>query len=497
MNDWPEQNDLSNAGDGVSSESGGASRGPGAMVLRWFLLLLLPATLAMGALAILGAAPANLLALAWAAAVLVGAAIALPPLFDLARLLGFLRDLTLERNPATPNTHTRPGTMAAFALARLRREQRRALSAAEAREQSHLAVFDALPDAVAILDAENRVVRANEAARGLFGPTLEGRDITGLVRNPPVLAAIDQAAAGGIRRELEIGLPLPMERRFIVSVMPLPAEAAAPAAILISFHDITAIRRSEQMRADFVANASHELRTPLSSLIGFIETLRGPARDDAPARERFLLIMNEQAERMARLIEDLLSLSRIEMNEHTPPSDAVDVGRVVASVVEALEPRARERRIALAVEAEPDLPPVRGEADEIAQVLQNLIENAIKYTTEDTEVTVAAAALEHGPATMPRESQGPVVAVAVRDRGPGIAQEHIPRLTERFYRVDSARSRKMGGTGLGLAIVKHIVSRHRGALTIDSTVGMGSVFTVYLPQVVARARTPETRPRAG
>ncbi len=463
-------------------------RSPLARALRWYALALLPAAMGLLGLTLLrriAPADASLAFLAIAAAT---AAISLASLIDLSHLLRFVQDLSQGISAPAPEMRTEGvAAAAAFALTQMRREMRRALAAAEQSLHSHEGVFDALPDAVVILDDEHRVTRANMAARELFGRSLTGRDVSSLVRHPPILAALDALGENG--RELEYALPIPVERRFIVSIRPLPGKIADEAAILISFHDITAIRRMEQMRADFVANASHELRTPLSSLIGFIDTLRGSAHDDAEARERFLAIMSEQAARMARLIEDLLSLSRIELNEHTRPSRAVDVRRAIVSVIEGLEPKARARDVAVGLEAPDDLPAARGEPDELTQVFQNLIENAVKYTLPGTSVTVAVSALERGPTGMPRDAQGPVLAVAVRDHGEGIAQEHIPRLTERFYRVDSARSRKMGGTGLGLAIVKHVVNRHRGVLAIDSTVGQGSVFTVYLP-IHAAAETP-------
>ncbi len=227
------------------------------------------------------------------------------------------------------------------------------------------------------------------------------------------------------------------------------------------------------MRADFVANASHELRTPLSSLMGFIETLRGPARDDAAARERFLGIMQQQAERMSRLVNDLLSLSRIELDEHVPPTGRVAVGPLLQSVADALELKAQRKGQRLELDLAPDLPPVVGDLDQLYQVFQNLVSNAINYGRQGGVVGLSARSAGDGRRTS--------LVVTVRDQGEGIAREHLPRLTERFYRVDPARSRAVGGTGLGLAIVKHIVSRHRGRLEIDSEVGRGSVFTVFLP----------------
>jgi PAS domain S-box-containing protein len=249
--------------------------------------------------------------------------------------------------------------------------------------------------------------------------------------------------------------------------------------------DITDRKNLEARQAEFIATVSHELRTPLASLIGFIETLRGPAKDDAEARERFLGLMSDQAGRMGRLVQDLLSLSAIELAEHTRPGDRVGLAATFGSVVAGLEMEARAKDMTIERDLAPDLPPVLGNGDQIAQLLSNLIGNAIKYGRAGTPVTVSAhfsAEVPQDMAAAVEQAGGPgVVRIEVRDRGEGIDAEHIPRLTERFYRVDTARSRAVGGTGLGLAIVKHIVARHRGLLEIESEVGEGSTFSVTLP----------------
>jgi two-component system phosphate regulon sensor histidine kinase PhoR len=239
------------------------------------------------------------------------------------------------------------------------------------------------------------------------------------------------------------------------------------------FRDLTSARRLENMRADFVANASHELRTPLASLLGFIETLQGPARNDAAARERFLEIMREQGRRMARLVDDLLSLSRIEMRAHVEPSEVVDLGALVAQMVRTLSPLAQEQGVSLDLSLPGGECWVQGDRDELLQLTENLVENAVKYGASGQRVEVALA---------PRPGDRPHVELSVRDYGPGIPTEHLPRLTERFYRVDVGQSREKGGTGLGLAIVKHIVNRHRGRLDIESEPGRGAVFRVTLPE---------------
>jgi two-component system phosphate regulon sensor histidine kinase PhoR len=250
---------------------------------------------------------------------------------------------------------------------------------------------------------------------------------------------------------------------------------------VLRLHDLTSIKRTEQMRADFVANVSHELKTPLASLIGYIETLRGPARDDKDAGERFLAIMEAQAQRMNCLVEDLLSLSRIELHEHTAPTGEVDLPGLLRQIAESQQARmeARGQRIELSFGEGPLV--AVGDRTELLEVFENLLDNAIKYSGNDTTIDVTARRANRDGSVPAVPAKAPMIAVAVKDHGCGIAEEHLSRLTERFYRVDAARSRQLGGTGLGLAIVKHIVNRHRGELRIESELDVGSTFTVLLP----------------
>ncbi len=331
------------------------------------------------------------------------------------------------------------------------------------------ALLAALPESVIVVGDDTRIVAANALARDLL-PSLRTGDLLALrLRDPDVL--------DGARRVLSSGLPetvawrdrVPVERAFDVAIAPLELEQGARAVVL-TMRDLTESRRVERMRVDFIANASHELRTPLASLLGFIETLQGAAREDPAARDRFLGIMAEQARRMSRLVDDLLSLSRIEQNLHLRPSQSVDLTLLVRHVADTLAPLAAEKDVILRIDApEPVL--VTGDRDELIRVAENLIENAIKYGCDDPGDAVDLVARATG-------ASGTFV---VRDHGRGIAPEHLPRLTERFYRVDAGQSRAKGGTGLGLALVKHIMARHRGRLTIDSTFGRGSVFTATLP----------------
>jgi two-component system phosphate regulon sensor histidine kinase PhoR len=341
------------------------------------------------------------------------------------------------------------------------------------------AVVAGLPDPVVALDRDGRVVALNERARALAPALRQGEPVSFALRMPELIEAIGRAAAQGEEQRVVYFERVPLDRWFETIVMPVKraADAVRPDLVLMTFHDLTPLRRVEEMRADFVANASHELRTPLAALLGFIETLQGSAREDAKARERFLSIMQEQARRMARLIDDLLSLSRIELNAHRRPDTPVDLVPIVRQVADGLETLARDRGVTLHIDAGQALT-VHADHDEMVRIFENLVENALKYGAAGRRVDIKLG-------TGASADGEPEALVSVRDYGPGIAPEHLPRLTERFYRVDVGESRAQGGTGLGLALVKHILNRHRGRLTIESTTGAGATFTVHLPTVVA------------
>jgi two-component system phosphate regulon sensor histidine kinase PhoR len=366
-----------------------------------------------------------------------------------------------------------------LAIARFGRVWRERVRMADEKLAAAEAVIAAVPDPLILLDERRRIVRANAQAAAFIGITPEPRDLAAAFRNPAVLAAADAVLGGERARVVDFSLTVPVERQLRARFARIEHPSPDGAVAVLSLYDITELKRAEQMRADFIANASHELRTPLATLIGFIETLRGPARDDAEARERFLAIMHGQASRMARLVEDLMSLSRIELNEHVMPRDRVALSPLLRQIAETLELRAGERDIRIRLAVPPDLPDVLGDRDELAQVFQNLIDNAIKYGRSGSEITLRAETASR-PNWGSSSSENAMVCVAVCDQGEGIPHEHLPRLTERFYRVDTARSREMGGTGLGLAIVKHILNHHRGFLEVESTPGVGSVFTVFL-----------------
>ncbi len=346
--------------------------------------------------------------------------------------------------------------------------------------QADEAIIERLPDPLVVLDAEGAPLRANAGARALFGaaPGSAG-DLAALLRHPAMAEAIAAALSGGQPQQAEIALPVPVPRELRVQAVPMDPPLGDGGRLLLVLSDRTRDRAVERMRADFVANASHELRTPLASLIGFIETLRGPAVDDREASARFLGIMAEQADRMRRLIDDLLGLSRIEITEHQPPIGRVDLGALAAAEVEAMAPVLAGRGARVALDAPAGLIASPADAGQLAQVLRNLLENACRYGRQDGTIRLSVVPSAAQPSL--RWPARPGIVLSVADDGPGIPRQHLPRLTERFYRVDRGRGRDAGGTGLGLAIVKHIVNRHRGQLQIESEEGVGSTFRVWLP----------------
>ena len=356
-------------------------------------------------------------------------------------------------------------------LARLRRARDAEAAALSRRAGREAEILALLPDPLILLDAEGAALRANPAAGRLFGD-----DLPALLRHPALRGAIGRVVASGAAESVALAIAVPLPRALEATVLPLPGAGPERAVAVIA--DRTQAEAVERMRADFVANVSHELRNPLASLIGFIDTLRGAAADDPAAQARFLAIMAEQGARMSRLIDDLLALSRIEANEHQPPAERIDLAALLARARAGFEPRLSAGGPRLALDLAAPLPQVAADADQIMQVLQNLLENALKYGAEGGEIRLSAEPVAAGGAPWPGRAG---VVFAVADRGPGIAPEHLPRLTERFYRVDKGRSRAMGGTGLGLAIVKHIISRHRGLLRIESAEGQGTVVRVFLP----------------
>ena len=408
-------------------------------------------------------------ALAGAAVLLLWLLLFLLPHFtlmaELSAYIAALRDSNRKRAPLPqPPRHSSPilapGLDSSLVeTAEERDRRRREIEAIMAGNESILA---SLPDPLIMLDRRRAIVRANPAAQALYGSAFVGQDLTRLLRNPDLLAAADAAVTGQESQQLEFVLPGDIDRHFTATLRALSPAALDGTVAILSLHDLTSIKRAERLRADFVANASHELRTPLASLLGFLETLRGPAKDDRQAQQEFLAIMQEQASRMARLVEDLLSLSRIEMQEHTPPNQQVDLQEILNNVVTTLALKARDRQVDIVMQTAA-LRPLAGDREELLQVFQNLVDNAIKYGRIGSRVTLEAKRQQPTESQAARRIGGPTLSISVRDQGKC--------------------------TGLGLAIVKHIVSRHKGLLTIDSTIGQGSCFTVHLPLHPTEAET--------
>ena len=354
------------------------------------------------------------------------------------------------------------------------RKQEQKQQVNEMSDVSGARLADLLTDPMIVFDHRGTVLFVNATAMEAFQSLEAGTALYLRFRAPEMHTLIQSVITDGEPRSIDYFERVPTDRWYKAMVKALRNAEGQPELFVLLFRDQSETRRIDRMRSDFIANASHELRTPLASLLGFIETLQGPARNDSAARERFLGIMQKQAERMSRLIDDLLSLSRLEMRAHLAVTECVDMTAVLNHVADTLSPLAAGLDVTIEREL-PDHPVnVTGTRDELIQVFQNLVENACKYGQGGKRVILRLDEEQ-------TETALEVVA-SVQDFGPGIATEHLPRLTERFYRIDVETSRAQKGTGLGLAIVKHILARHRGRLVVRSQLGEGSTFLVRLPK---------------
>lgn len=340
-----------------------------------------------------------------------------------------------------------------------------------------VAILNTVSDPVLLVDQSQRITLMNQAAEDQLGVGLAGQYFARALREPEALACLERVLGGVPHSEAVIHRQIPVRQSIKIHATRIEGLQLVDARVAVTLSDVSHVYEAEQMRSDFVANVSHELRSPLTSMTSIIETLKGGARENPEASERFLDVMDREAARMKRLIDDLLSLSSVEVNAHIRPTNRVDLTKVLRQVVNTFESRAAEEVSPIQWHSPSDAARVLGDEDELTQVFHNLIENALKYAGEGNPITIEQGRLLSAPGFA-----GPVLSVAVIDQGPGIAPEHLPRLTERFYRVDEGRSRDQGGTGLGLAIVKHIVNRHRGRLQIESQLGVSSTFTVLIPE---------------
>ncbi len=343
-------------------------------------------------------------------------------------------------------------------------------------------ILENLTDPLLFLNKNETVLLANKSATEMFGGDIVNRNISDILLDTDALSAIDKAIETGNSDTVEFTIPHPRPKSYLLRIhvhqkggVSLGDDARNDRTLLLTIYDITSIREAERMRVDFVANVSHELRTPLASILGFIETLQGPAREDQQAMMRFLKIMQDEASRMTRLIEDLLSLSHIERDAHIPPDEEISLNKIIVSVIETLNIRLSKRNMTTSFSPNEHADKITGDRDQLTQVFQNLIDNAIKYGAENTNIEIYITDY------IDEVSKKDYLKITVTNHGAGIAPEHIKRLTERFYRVDTARSRSLGGTGLGLAIVKHIIQRHEGKLSFESEVGQFTTATILLP----------------
>ena len=451
-------------------------------LLKTILVVSSPSLFVMAAFVLTGRLNVNDFFMGYLAAMMIAAIFAVPFLANISALTAYVNALAQDQRVRSPYLSflSNVGQLSG-ALERLQRSWENKRQTMETVITEREILVDTLPDILIMTNDDKVIVRTNRAARSIFGQNLAQRHLREVIPNEKLMNAINVVIQDYTGQAIEFHLAEPTPRDFqaIIERFPIPSENGI--SIVITLTDITQQKRIQHMRADFVANASHEIRTPLASIIGFIETLRGPAKDDPVAREEFLKVMAEQAERMSKLVNDLLSLSKIEMNAHTQPTSKVDVVRIIRTEKQHFEWACKQKNVTLRLQLNDNLPPVRGEDEEMAQVVRNLLGNAIKYTNADTEVVLTAKLTSVLPDDHLFRHLARAVCFTVQDQGEGIPKEHIPRLTERFYRVDSARTRKVGGTGLGLAIVKHVLNRHHGVLTIESEMGRGSSFSVYLP----------------
>ena len=454
-------------------------------LVRWLLavtILTSPAFLVLVSFVVSNAMPLTHAIYAYGIIVMASAALLYPFVNNLTALTKYAQDLARDKRvkaPAVPFVDVIAPIGGAMHALQRSWESRKRQQETIIMEREIL--VDSLPDILIMTNDHAKIIRTNRAARAVFGQNLAQKNLSEIVHSETFIDAVRAVNQDYKGREIEFRVEDPVVRDFLCIIERFPVPSGGGITTVITMNDITELKAVEQMRADFVANASHEIRTPLASIKGFVETLMGPAKDDPDAHEQFLPIMLEQADRMQQLIADLLSLSKIEMNAHSVPTDKVDLTKIIQKEAEISKHMADKKSMPIVLDVHNNLPAVKGDANELTQVIHNLVSNAIKYGHKETDVTVIATITTELPQDLAMRNMNRVVKITVADHGEGIAKQHLPRLMERFYRVDTARTRAIGGTGLGLAICKGIVNRHRGVIMVDSEVGKGTEFHVYLP----------------
>ncbi len=455
---------------------------PFSALLKTIVVVSTPALAVLSIFALIGELSFNYFIYGYLGIMLVSAVFVIPFLSNISALTHYVGDLSMDKRVKAPDLSflSNVGELSG-ALSRLQRSWEHKRQEMETVITEREILVDTLPDILIMTNDDRIVVRTNRAARNIFGQNLAHRHLRDIIPNEKFMSAVAIVIEDLQGQQIEFHLEDPVPRDFQATIERFPIPSEGGISVVITLAEVTQQKRIQRMRADFVANASHEIRTPLASIIGFIETLRGPAKDDPVARDEFLKVMADQAERMSKLVNDLLSLSKIEMNAHTTPIARVDFLRIVRSEKSHFEWACKQKNVTMRLKLNDTLPPTKGDDEELAQVVRNLLGNAIKYTNPDTEVIITVKLTSTLPDDHFFRNLSRAICFSVQDHGEGIPKEHIPRLTERFYRVDTARTRKVGGTGLGLAIVKHVLNRHRGVMTIESEVGKGSIFNVFLP----------------
>lgn len=459
-------------------------------LIKSSLLVFLPAVLILFSLFIYGKIGAIEVLYGSIVALLLSMAMVSPYIADLSSLTYYVEQLSLDIKPEAPTLSFLNNVEELnVAVSRLNSSWLLRKKQLEAAVEESNTLIDTLPDILLMLDPKFRIIRFNKSAESIFFWLKSGQYLHEIIPNQSIVKALEEVMIDHHKtgKTLEVPLFIPNRHEYIARIDIFPGYISGVSeshiALILSLRDVTELKRTEQTFADFVANASHEIRTPLTSIIGFIETLKTSAKNDEKAREEFLDIMSEQAERMSRLVTDLLSLSKIQINMQNLPTGNIDLIKIIKDVMKQLSWPAKEKKIELKLERETKLPKILGDEVQINQVFYNLISNAIKYSYPATTVTIKGEVTRQIPTEFQGHGYKEIIRISVEDQGEGIPPEHLPRLTERFYRVDTARSRKMGGTGLGLAIVKNILERHRGIMNIQSEVGKGSVFAVFFPVI--------------
>jgi len=353
----------------------------------------------------------------------------------------------------------------------------------EAQTLSDTAVLDTLPDPLIMIDETGIVSGANLAARSMFGKSIRQKSIDKIIDSNNFIEAVNRILKNESETESIIFyISKPIDQKLYAHIKKLPQISNGNAVAVISIYDLTKAMKIEKMQSDFVANASHELRTPLAIISGFIETLQTSAKNDQDAQDKFLKIMKEQAEYMSALIENLLSLSRIELMQDTIPNEKTDIFKIMNEVADALEIKAKNNKMEIHTFSEDEIPEIVADRNQVKQLIQNLTDNAIKYGSQNNDIMIKLEKVDVIPQTQNiKTHKGPAVAISINNKGPKISDDNLARLTERFYRMQEHKDKNIKGTGLGLSIAKQIVIRHRGNITVKSNAYTGTTFTIYLP----------------